>query len=104
VTAGDQIRALRIAAWFFDRSADTKTFKRGMDGGASVEAPPVHHASRWRGDRVAAVTRRLLMFHQNSALLLAEELAAIMAYLFPARWTFFTSPAAVCFPNDLSHH
>ena len=29
--AGDQIRALRIAARFFDRSADTKTFKRGMD-------------------------------------------------------------------------
>jgi hypothetical protein len=28
--AGDQIRALRIAARFFDRSADTKTFKRGM--------------------------------------------------------------------------
>src|SRR5262245_19054330 len=29
--AGDQIRALRIAAHFFDRSADTKAFKRGMD-------------------------------------------------------------------------
>ena len=29
--AGDQIRALRIAARFFDRSADTRTFKRGMD-------------------------------------------------------------------------
>jgi hypothetical protein len=29
--AGDQIRALRIAVWFFDRSADTKAFKRGMD-------------------------------------------------------------------------
>jgi hypothetical protein len=29
--AGDQIRALRIAARFFDRSTDTKTFKRGMD-------------------------------------------------------------------------
>jgi hypothetical protein len=29
--AGDQIRALRIAARFFDRSADTNTFKRGMD-------------------------------------------------------------------------
>jgi len=28
---GDQIRALRIAARFFDRSADTKAFKRGMD-------------------------------------------------------------------------
>jgi hypothetical protein len=28
--AGDQIGALRIAARFFDRSADTKTFKRGM--------------------------------------------------------------------------
>ena len=27
----DQIRALRIAARFFDRSADIKTFKRGMD-------------------------------------------------------------------------
>src|SRR5262245_845748 len=29
--AGDRIRALRIAARLFDRSADTKTFKRGMD-------------------------------------------------------------------------
>jgi hypothetical protein len=29
--AGDQIGALRIAARFFDRSTDTKTFKRGMD-------------------------------------------------------------------------
>jgi hypothetical protein len=29
--AGDQIRALRIAARFFDRSVDTKIFKRGMD-------------------------------------------------------------------------
>ena len=28
---GDQIGALRIAARFFDRSADTKAFKRGMD-------------------------------------------------------------------------
>ena len=28
--AGDQIGALRIAARFFDRSIDTKTFKRGM--------------------------------------------------------------------------
>jgi hypothetical protein len=30
-TAGDRIGALRIAARFFDRSTDTKTFKRGMD-------------------------------------------------------------------------
>jgi hypothetical protein len=29
--AGDQIRALRIAARFFDRSTDTKTFKRAWD-------------------------------------------------------------------------
>ncbi len=29
--AGDQIGALRIAARFFDRSADTQMFKRGMD-------------------------------------------------------------------------
>jgi hypothetical protein len=28
---GDRILALRIAARFFDRSMDTKTFKRGMD-------------------------------------------------------------------------
>ena len=28
--AGDQIGALRIAARFFDRSFETKTFKRGM--------------------------------------------------------------------------
>jgi hypothetical protein len=29
--AGNQIAALRIAARFFDRSMDTKAFKRGMD-------------------------------------------------------------------------
>jgi hypothetical protein len=29
--AGDRIGALRIAARFFDRSEDTKSFKRGMD-------------------------------------------------------------------------
>ena len=29
--AGDRIGALRIAARFFDRSADTIAFKRGMD-------------------------------------------------------------------------
>ena len=29
--AGDRIGALRIAARFFDRSVDTRTFKRGMD-------------------------------------------------------------------------
>jgi hypothetical protein len=29
--AGDRIGALRIAAHFFDRSAATLTFKRGMD-------------------------------------------------------------------------
>ena len=29
--AGDRIGALRIAVRFSDRSADTKTFKRGMD-------------------------------------------------------------------------
>jgi hypothetical protein len=28
--AGDQIGALRIAGRFFDRSVETKTFKRGM--------------------------------------------------------------------------
>jgi hypothetical protein len=30
-SAGDQIGALRIAARFFDRSIDTRTFKRGID-------------------------------------------------------------------------
>ena len=29
--SGDHIGALRIAARFFDRSADTQIFKRGMD-------------------------------------------------------------------------
>jgi hypothetical protein len=29
--AGDRIGALRIAARFFDRSTDTKIFKRGMN-------------------------------------------------------------------------
>jgi hypothetical protein len=29
--SGDRIGALRIAARFFDRSVDTRTFKRGMD-------------------------------------------------------------------------
>jgi hypothetical protein len=30
-SAGDPIGALRIAVRFFDRSVDTKTFKRGVD-------------------------------------------------------------------------
>jgi hypothetical protein len=30
-SAGDHIGALHIAARFFDRSIDTKTFKRGID-------------------------------------------------------------------------
>jgi hypothetical protein len=30
-SVGDRVGALRIAARFFDRSADTRTFKRGMD-------------------------------------------------------------------------
>jgi hypothetical protein len=30
-SVGDRVGALRIAARFFDRSDDTKTFKRGMD-------------------------------------------------------------------------
>jgi hypothetical protein len=38
--SGDQIRALRIAARFFDRSTDTKTFKRGMDAVAVATTPP----------------------------------------------------------------
>jgi hypothetical protein len=29
--SGDRVGALRIAARFFDRSADTKSFKRGMN-------------------------------------------------------------------------
>jgi hypothetical protein len=29
--AGDRIGALRTAAQFFDRSADTRSFKRGID-------------------------------------------------------------------------
>lgn len=29
--AGDRVGALRIAARFFDRSADTEAFKRGMN-------------------------------------------------------------------------
>ena len=29
--AGNRVGALRIAAQFFDRSEDTRTFKRGMD-------------------------------------------------------------------------
>jgi hypothetical protein len=29
--SGDRIAALRIAAQFFDRSTDTRIFKRGMD-------------------------------------------------------------------------
>jgi hypothetical protein len=31
LNTGDRIGALRIAARFFDRSVDTRTFKRGMD-------------------------------------------------------------------------
>lgn len=38
--AGDQIRALRIAARFYDRSADTKAFKRGM---SAYNHPAFYH-------------------------------------------------------------
>jgi hypothetical protein len=31
LAAGDHVSALRIAAHFFDRSADTLTYKRGLD-------------------------------------------------------------------------
>jgi len=51
--AGDRIGALRIAARFFDRSSDTKTFKRGMD---AYNNPRVLSAT-WEGSRTTDGSR-----------------------------------------------
>jgi hypothetical protein len=50
--AGDQIGALRIAAQFFDRSEDTRAFKRGMDAN--------NHPSFYRWGKHASVLSIIL--------------------------------------------
>jgi hypothetical protein len=54
---GDQIGALRIAARFFDRSADTRTFKRGMD---AYNNPGFYSQLGKEPDRLTAAALELL--------------------------------------------
>jgi hypothetical protein len=49
--AGDLISALRIAARFFDRSIETKTFKRGM---AAYNNPDFYRQLGRNPDRIVA--------------------------------------------------
>ena len=55
--SGDRIGALRIAARFFDRSADTQIFKRGMD---AHKHPAFYRQLRQDPDQITAVALRLL--------------------------------------------
>ena len=64
--AGDRIGALRIAAGFFDRSAATKTFKRGMDTLLGWDARiPLRH-SLLLLDRAPNGVHRTAKLKQNS--------------------------------------
>ena len=55
--SGDGIGALRIAARFFDRSADTQIFKRGMN---AHNHPGFYRQLREDPDRITAEALRLL--------------------------------------------
>jgi hypothetical protein len=55
--SGDRIGALRIAARFFDRSADTQIFKRGMD---AFNNPEFYRQLRQDPDQITAAALRLL--------------------------------------------
>jgi hypothetical protein len=55
--SGDRIAALRIAARFFDRSADTQTFKRGMDAHNHPDFYRQHHQDP---DQITAEALRIL--------------------------------------------
>jgi hypothetical protein len=54
---GNRIGALRIAARFFDRSAETKTFKRGMD---AHNHPDFYHQLRKNPEQLTAAALELL--------------------------------------------
>ena len=55
--SGDHIGALRIAARFFDRSADTQIFKRGMD---AHNHPNFYRQLRQDPDQITAAALQLL--------------------------------------------
>ena len=55
--SGDRIGALRIAARFFDRSADTQIFKRGMD---AHNHPDFYHQLRQDPAQITAAALQLL--------------------------------------------
>ena len=54
---GDRIAALRFAARFFDRSADTQIFKRGMD---AFNNPEFYRQLRQDPDQMTADALQLL--------------------------------------------
>jgi len=54
---GDRIGALRIAARFFDRSAETQIFKRGMD---AHNHPHFYRQLRHDPDQITAAALQLL--------------------------------------------
>jgi len=54
---GDRIGALRIAARFFDRSVDTKNFKRGMD---AYNNPRFYQQLRKNPEQLTAVALQML--------------------------------------------
>jgi hypothetical protein len=54
---GDRIGALRIAARFFDRSADTKSFKGGME---AYNNPDFYHRLRKHPERMIGDALELL--------------------------------------------
>ena len=55
--SGDRIGALRVAARFFDRSADTQIFKRGMD---AHNHPNFYRQLHQDPDQITAEALRLL--------------------------------------------
>ena len=55
--SGDRIAALRFAARFFDRSADTQIFKRGMD---AHNHPDFYRQLRQDPDQITTAAVRLL--------------------------------------------
>jgi hypothetical protein len=58
IATGDQIGALRIAARLFDRSDDTKTFKRGMD---AYNNPGFHRQLGKQPDHVVTQALKILL-------------------------------------------
>jgi hypothetical protein len=56
-STGDRVGALRIAARFFDRSADTITFKRGID---AYNNPDFYRQIGKHPEQLMAVALKLL--------------------------------------------